>query len=179
MPDDIEAILARVEEELGEDSRAVLAEALGLDGDDGRSGSDLPDDVDEARAEEMKAGGDGDDEPVTREDLEAALEDAVTQSDLAEMVEGLEASTREAVMDALPEIADEVGQKMATGGGVDYTGAIGETYGRGPTATGLERGRTPTGAGSGGTARKMETGQSESNSVDYAEDIAAAFSTGD
>lgn len=58
MPEDLEAILARVEEELGADARATLEEALGLDGDrDGGSGSDLPDDTEEAKDGELKAGG--------------------------------------------------------------------------------------------------------------------------
>lgn len=58
MTEDLEAILDRVEEELGSDARATLEEALGLDGDrDGGSGSDLPDDTEEAKDGELKAGG--------------------------------------------------------------------------------------------------------------------------
>jgi len=115
MPDDIEAILARVEEELGEDARAALEGELPMD-DEGN----LPEDVREAMAGELKAA-----------------------------------------------------QKMAEG--VDYAGDIADTYGRGSRATGVERGRVPTGAGSGGTSQKMDAGGSEP--VDYAEDIAAAFRT--
>ena len=184
MPDDIEAILARVEEELGEDARAALAEAVGLDGSAGagRSGSDLPDDVEEAMAGELKAGGDGEgeetaspDDPITEAELEAALadirEDAITHEELAEVVSDLEESAQEALMDALPGLAEEVGQKMATGERVDYTRAIGKAFGRGRTATGLKAGRTPT--GSGGTSQKMDAGGSEA--VDYTAEIAAAF----
>ena len=50
MPDDIEAILARVEEELGEDARTVLENELPMD-DEGN----LPEDVREAMAGELKA----------------------------------------------------------------------------------------------------------------------------
>jgi hypothetical protein len=187
MPDDLKAILARVEEELGEDARAALAEALGLDGDRAdRSGSDLPDDVDEAMAGEMKAGGDGEetaspDDPITEAELEERLEEirdeALTQDELAEAVDDLEESAKEALMDALPGLAEQVGQKMARGG-VDYTGAIGEAFGSGQTATGLERGRTPTGSGRG-TRQKMDAGGSESEGVDYTEEIAAAFGAGE
>ena len=62
---------------------------------------------------------------------------------------------------------------MATGGRVDYSGEIGETFGSGRTATGLERGRVPTGAGSGGTSQRMDGDGSEA--VDYTEEVAAAF----
>lgn len=184
MPDDIEAILARVEEELGEDARAALAKAVGIDDSagSGQSESSLPTDVEEAKDGELKAYGSGDGEPVTHEDLEAALEDldgeVVTEEDLAELVDDLEASAKEVLMDALPGITEEVGQKMATGG-VDYAGDIADTYGRGSRATGLEHGRVPTGAGSGGTSQKMNAGGSEREPVNYAEDIAAAFRTGD
>ena len=180
MPNDIEAILARVEEELGEDARAALAEAVGLDDSagSGQSGSSPPTDVEEAKDGELKAHGSGDGEPVTHEDLEAALEGAVTEEDLAELVDDLEASAKEALMDALPGITEDVGQKMATGG-VDYADDIADTYDRGPRTTGLEHGRVPTGAGSGGTSQKTDAGGSEREPVDYAEDIAAAFSTGD
>ena len=176
MPDDLKAILARVEEELGEDARAALAEAVGLDDSagSGQSGNSLPTDVEEAKDGELKAHGSGDGEPVTREDLEAALEGAVTEEDLAELVDNIEASAKEALMDALPGITEEVGQKMATGG-VDYAGDIADTYGRGSRETGLEHGRVPTGAAS----QKMEGDRSESGAVDYTEDIAAAFRMGD
>jgi len=180
VPEDLEAILARVEEELGEDARAALAEAVGLDDSAGsdQSGSSLPTDVEEAKDGELKAHGSGDGEPVTHEDLEAALEGAVTEEDLAELVDDLEASAKEALMDALPGITEDVGQKMATGG-VDYADDIVDTYDRGPRTTGLEHGRVPTGAGSGGTSQKTDAGGSEREPVDYAEDIAAAFKTGD
>jgi hypothetical protein len=189
MPEDLEAILARVEEELGEDARAALAEAVGMDGDRaGGSGSDLPEDVNEAKEGEMKASGSGDgegqgqgqetaspDDPITEAELEEALadirEDAITHEELAEVVSDLEESAQEALMDALPGLAEDVGQKMATGGRVDYTSEIGETFGGGRTATGLEAGRTPT--GTGGTSQKMDADGSEA--VDYTEEIAAAF----
>lgn len=190
MPQDLEAILVHVEEELGEDARAALAEAVGMDGDRaGGSGSDLPDDVDEAMAGEMKAGGSGDgegqgqetaspDDPITEAELEEALadirEDAITHEELAEVVSDLEESAQEALMDALPGLAEEVGQKMATGGRVDYSSEIGEAFGGGRTATGLEAGRTPT--GTGGTSQKMDADGSEA--VDYTEEIAAAFGAG-
>ena len=114
MPDDIEAILARVEEELGEDARAALENELPMD-DEGN----LPEDVREAMAGELKAA-----------------------------------------------------QKMAEG--VDYAGDIICTCGRGSRATGLEHGRVPTGAAS----QKMEGDGSESEAIDYTEDIAAAFGRG-
>jgi len=181
MPEDLEAILARVEEELGEDARAALAEAVGLDDSagSGQSESSRPPDVEEAMAGELKAQGSGDGEPVTREDLEAALEnldgEVVTEEDLAELVDDLEASAKEALMDALPGITEEVGQKMATGGHADYTSEIGETFGTGRTATGLEAGRTPT--GTGGPSQKMDAGGS--NAVDYTEKIAAEYAPGE
>jgi len=137
-------------------------------------------------AGEMKAGGSGDgedqgtaspDDPITESEPEAALadirEDAITHEELAEVVSDLEESAQEALMDALPGLAEEVGQKMATGGRVDYSGEIGETFGSGRTATGLERGRVPTGAGSGGTSQRMDGDGSEA--VDYTEEVAAAF----
>ena len=177
MPNDIEAILARVEEELGEDARAALAEAVGLDDSagSGQSGSSPLTDVEEAKDGELKAHGSGDGEPVTREDLEAALEGAVTEEDLAELVDNIEASAKEALMDALPGITEEVGQKMATGGRADYTSEIGDTFGGGRTATGLEAGRTPT--GTGGPSQKMDAGGSDA--VDYTEKIAAEYAPGE
>jgi len=189
MPEDLEAILARVEEELGEDARAALAEAVGMDADRaGGSGSNLPDDVDEAMAGEMKAGGSGEgqgqetdspDDPITESELEAALadirEDAITHEELAEVVNDLEESAQEALMDALPGLAEEVGQKMGTGGRGDYTSEIGETFGGGRTATGLEAGRTPT--GTGGPSQKMDAG--DSDAVDYTEKIAAEYAPGE
>jgi len=50
MPDDLKAILARVEEELGEDARAVLENELPMDEE-----GNLPEDVREAMAGELKA----------------------------------------------------------------------------------------------------------------------------
>jgi len=56
MPTDIDAILERVEEELGEEARATLEAALGMDsGRSGRSGTELPEDVEEAKDGELKA----------------------------------------------------------------------------------------------------------------------------
>jgi uncharacterized protein YidB (DUF937 family) len=174
MSDDLRTILARVEEELGEDARAALAEAVGLDDSAGssQSGSSLPADVEEAKDGEMKAHGSGDGEPVTREDLEAALEGAVTEEDLAKLVDDIEASAKEALIDALPGITEEVGQKMTED--VDHAVDVADTYGRGSRATGLEHGRVPTGAAS----QKMEGDRSESGAVDYTEDIAATFGGG-
>lgn len=190
MSEDLEALLARVESEMGEEERAAFEQAIaavaeeelngggGSRGQDGKVGNPA---ADEAMAGQLKARGSGSDEgsvpdgAVTEDELEARLEafreEALTHEELAEVIDDLEASTREALMDALPEITEDVGQKMAASR-VDYTGAIGEAFGTGGTPTGLEPGRTPTGSG-GGTSQKMDTDDSES--VDYTEDIQGAF----
>lgn len=119
MPTDIDAILERVEEELGEDARATLEAALGMDGGrSGRSGTELPDDVEEAKDGELKAS-----------------------------------------------------EKMAAGHG--YAGAIQAEF------TPEERpGRAPQGENPLATG-KMDTGGTAPDPVDYTEEIADAFGTGD
>lgn len=115
MPQDLRAILARVEEELGEDARETLEEALPMDGE-----GELPDDVLEAKDGEMKG--------------------AI--------------------------------QKMATG---RYGPAIQSRHAPHRESTQSGPARNPV---TNGTNQKMEPGGSDSEHVDYTEDIAAAFSTG-
>jgi len=120
------------------------------------------------------------DDPITEAELEAALadieEDALTHEELAEVVSDLEESAQEVLMDALPGIAEEVGQKMATGGR-GYTGSIQSEYAPGARSTPSGAGRNPV---ADGTAEKMEAGGSgrDSESVDYTDEIAAAFQRG-
>lgn len=134
----------------------------------------------------QKADGEGaPDEAITEDELEARLEEireeAVSQADLAEVVDELEASAQKALAEALPGVAEGVAEKMASGGGVDYSDEIGDTYGTGRPATGLEAGRTPTGSGSGrrgGTRQKAAGDGGADEAVDYSEEIEAAFGSG-
>lgn len=202
MPKNLETLLDRVEEELGADAWAALADAIGLDVDpDRRSGSDsnFPNDVDEAQAGEMKAGTepqkaynahlpageDGDTEErvpedaVTESDLDARLEELreelLLEEDLAEVVDDLEASAQEALAEALPGVVEDVGEKMASGGR-GYVDEVQETYGLVRTAPGFEAGRTPAGTGRG-TQQKLDSGDSGGES--YREQIQDTFAPGE
>lgn len=187
MSDDVRAILERMRSELDEDGFRELANAVGVDPDefDG-TGSDVPQDATEAKDGEMKIGagaaGKADedratpDDAVTEAELEEALADiradAVTQEDLADVIEDLEQAAQKALMEELPGITEQVGQKMATGrGGSTYGGSITSTF---APAASPGPGRNPVARSrDGATAEKMN-GSGEP--VDYADAIEDAFS---
>lgn len=166
--EDVTAILDKVEEEINPEARIALEAAMGGGGVDTASddGDDEPEvgeeDADEAKDGEMK-GDDptdddedeeekADDEPgedvVTKEELDARLEEfqesikeeTVSQEDLEDVKSNLEEATKSAINESLPGIVEDVGEKMATG-------------------------ETPSPAGG-----------STHDSVDYSEDIQGTFS---
>lgn len=145
------AILADVEEELGADARAALAEQLTVDDLDQEIAVDadtgeaaIGNDALEAMEGELESGGagqgkaedgDGDvpEEALTEEELErrldeirADLEGAVTEDDVDEALEELRESAKAAIGEAVPGLVEDVGQKMAgvRRGAADYGAAI-------------------------------------------------------
>jgi hypothetical protein len=67
-------------------------------------------------------GGDVPDGAVTKEELDERLESVVTQDDLADVKSDLEESAKAAINESLPDIVEDVGEKMATGSTSDPAG---------------------------------------------------------
>jgi len=204
---DLEAILARVEEELGEDARAALEAKIAeaADGDSPITNRD----VREAMAGEMKAAGDGQGEgdvpagAITEEELDAELErrfeeiraeldNAVTEEDVDEALATLRESAKAAIATAVPQIADHIGQKMATGrrpsghgvapaptSSPDYGDAIEEGFSKGRIPdTGVRFKLDYDAPGAEGSPSTNGAGEGQGEVLDYSEQIEAAFGSG-